>query len=834
MDIRKTVKKIAALVAGTTMLGATIMGAAADLGNYPAPFVANGVFDGKIVVGANAATSDVVGAIDLAASLQAAASVTSEVEVPGVAGTTTVTGDSAEFKTGSDIPYLGEALGSVKTTFTDADLDGLSSGVFTSGSSTTPVKQYLKFENSGLSIAYEQDSNTDVSADFMKIASDAIFFEYHMEFTEGAVSEVTSSVDLLDFESEVLNIMGIPYTIVDAKISGVKLTLDLMGGEVADTLRDGETKTYTIDGKEYEVTAVFIDSTDQKAKLSVNGMLTKELAEGRTELLGSDVTVGVQEILTNQREGLVEFYLGANKVELQDTDYADTTYAAGVVKVGGNRIDNAFLILKATNESGDIKLNYIKYKLTADDELWVPAGEGLKAYLTEPEGLLGDNWDIFYAGLTNPGMSTIKFDPVSSHSYDLKFTNLNGDEYTIPLVTDKTDAHKGWAYGDNDDDFIFTEPYTVNITQGLANETWISDDDYFIVRDRAASDTDDKAVVNVLRYKSLSTGDSTVTFDDIAGGTIVVSYINTTGVVTGELIVAGASHNFWVYDESTADATEKYSLAMDLDASGAIDSAEVQAVAKGGAIIDFGTQTFNYTAGTANNTEPLGFAYTGMNVTVTTIASNFDESVDGPEVIKVTLSNTTTANQLAGTVNGTMYEKLDDDKYEHRMTRYGATIEKYTPTSSSSIEEIMIEYPLVQRYGQVFVTMGSITAVSGGGDGSVMTTNINPIAVGLAVLDTDAPALGSENLIVVGGPCANTVAAELMGNPENCAEGFEPGKAIIKLFAAKNALLVAGYEAQETLGACYVMADYEDYDLSGTEVEVIVADLNTITVNTVV
>ena len=53
MDIRKTVKKIAALVAGTTMVGATIMGAMAlDLSDYPAPFVSDGVFDGKIVVGA--------------------------------------------------------------------------------------------------------------------------------------------------------------------------------------------------------------------------------------------------------------------------------------------------------------------------------------------------------------------------------------------------------------------------------------------------------------------------------------------------------------------------------------------------------------------------------------------------------------------------------------------------------------------------------------------------------------------------------------------------------------------------------------------------------------
>ncbi|MFH1590201.1 MAG: S-layer protein, partial [archaeon] len=67
MNVRKAIKKIVALGAGLTMIGATILGATADLGDYPAPFIQNGVYSGKIVVGAAAATSDVLGAIDIAA-----------------------------------------------------------------------------------------------------------------------------------------------------------------------------------------------------------------------------------------------------------------------------------------------------------------------------------------------------------------------------------------------------------------------------------------------------------------------------------------------------------------------------------------------------------------------------------------------------------------------------------------------------------------------------------------------------------------------------------------------------------------------------------------------
>ncbi|MBW2991282.1 hypothetical protein KY348_06290 [Candidatus Woesearchaeota archaeon] len=839
MNIRKTVKKIAALVAGTTMVGATIMGAMAlDLSDYPAPFVSGGVFDGKIVVGANAATSDVVGAIDLAASLQAEATSVSEINIPGAAGTATVTGDSAEFKTGSDIVRIGEEIGStandgVKQTFTANDLEALKSGVFDTGESSKPVKQYLKFGDTNATVEYEQNDD-DITADFLKFPDGEDMFEYHLEFTEGAVADIESGGALQDIESEVLTILGAPFTIVDADLdAGNQIDLTLLGGEVADTLRDGETKTYTIKGVDYEVTAVFIASDDQSAKLSVNGMLTKELEEGETDVLGADVTVGVQEILTNQREGIVEFYLGANKLEMTDSDYTNGAYAEESVKVGGERIDNAWLDIKATNSTADdeITLNYIKYKVEADDDIWVPAGKGLKEFLEEPEAMLTGTWDVLYAGLMETGVTTIKIDAVSDHSYDMEFENVNGDMYDFPLLTNKDGTFK---YGDDDDDIVFIEPYTATVT-GLDNETFISDDDYFVVSDSATSLTSDTVVTSIMRYKSLSSGDNTVTFQDTAGDTVVVSYTGIPGAgATGELIVGGASHDFWVGNESTT-ASEDYALAVDLDSSGAVDSGEVFLVTRGGAIIDLGTQTFSLGAAKDNLTNPETALEANTVINITTPTDNFDESDDtGTNWIAIQI-NETSGNEvdLSVTEPG-LYEWEDDEDFDLGMTSYGAFVKHYNP-SGDEADEVVVEYPLVQRGAQVFVTAGVVEVNEGtmGASGSVETTDVNPIAVGLAVLDTDAPTVGTENMIVVGGPCANIVAKELMGNPENCAEGFEPGKAVIKLWADKNAMLVAGYEAQETLGACYVLADYEDYALSGTELEVVVADLNTITVNPV-
>ena len=136
----------------------------------------------------------------------------------------------------------------------------------------------------------------------------------------------------------------------------------------------------------------------------------------------------------------------------------------------------------------------------------------------------------------------------------------------------------------------------------------------------------------------------------------------------------------------------------------------------------------------------------------------------------------------------------------------------------------MISYPAEQVEALVFVTGGDVqTSTAAGGSG----VRVNPIRVGIAVLDSDVK-YDQANMIVVGGPCANSAAAALLKNPVNCGEGFTAGNAIIKYFDTGNnvAILVAGYESQETQGASRVLAQYSDYMLSGDEVEVTVTSLS--------
>ena len=95
--------------------------------------------------------------------------------------------------------------------------------------------------------------------------------------------------------------------------------------------------------------------------------------------------------------------------------------------------------------------------------------------------------------------------------------------------------------------------------------------------------------------------------------------------------------------------------------------------------------------------------------------------------------------------------------------------------------------------------------------------------IDVARLDTEVDDLYEQNSIVVGGPCANSAAARLLDFPANCLEGFEVGNSIIRLYEFPNnrkSILVAGMTALDTRRATTVLANYKDYNLSGTEMRI--------------
>ena len=95
--------------------------------------------------------------------------------------------------------------------------------------------------------------------------------------------------------------------------------------------------------------------------------------------------------------------------------------------------------------------------------------------------------------------------------------------------------------------------------------------------------------------------------------------------------------------------------------------------------------------------------------------------------------------------------------------------------------------------------------------------------IDVARLDSEVEDLYEVNSIVVGGPCANAAAARLLGFPDNCLKGFEVGSSIIRLFEFPNgrkSILVAGMTAIDTRRATTVLANYDDHNLTGSEMKI--------------
>lgn len=347
----------------------------------------------------------------------------------------------------------------------------------------------------------------------------------------------------------------------------------------------------------------------------------------------------------------------------------------------------------------------------------------------------------------------------------------------------------------------------------------------------------------MLTFDSVDTTNTQIYLTDIAAGTKKITYsgtpTGTCGSASGDLVVGGNTYRVYLCGDGT-DAN--WRLQVDLDGDTTLTENErVNISTMGGVIVDFMTsvqsQNKTRTEGIWNSSQSTTTTPDDFYIRLATLKELYDE--DGPndlgidqEVNMYIARSTTKADlELPSNAYVTLYEDNDNSDWSYGLDLYGSYYQYNNPSTTTDSNELTVDVPKVQRGPEVFITAGVISTqrTTASGEGAVV---INNAAVGVGVLDSDVR-IGQGNLIVVGGPCVNTIAQELMGNPEVCTEGFEAGKAVIKLYEDQNALLIGGMGWQDTLGASYVLADFEDYELSGTEMEVVVADLDSITVSRV-
>ena len=827
MEIKRTVKRIAAVSAGAAMLGATAMGAlaATDLKEYPSMFVTEGSFNGYIVVGENAKPIDNLAATDIASSMKTVEAA-GETEVATVEGDAWQVGTSSKLfemanNNASDSSVAGENIRNINTFIGSDELEALQDGTWETNNDRYDFQQFIFFDSTDTTsgIVKYTENDDDVSADHFYIKNDDPFARYKMEFTSTAQSEVTDSdgstdttgTYLDDFRNTKLSMFGKDYTVVEARrpasTATNSLKLVLMAGASTDTLLEGEAKTYDAAGKKYDVTLSYVD--DQYAKFTVNGEATNKLQVGETYILSDGSELGVSEVLYQSYAGGIHsatFYIGAQKVELRDNNVASATAGSNQLKIGSDDIDGTAVKITGSDDNSTFSISTIEINMTANDDYFVPSGKKLSEVI-DAAGSVGDKdilaggaFDMEYKGLTTEESHELSLKTSSDRKYELNLFDGDDNQVSLPI------AYAEGTYNLSMGEEAQTNSRTNQKRLNLVETNVIQKDDYFVISDGSASTGSAKSYL--LQYKGSDASSQTspkIRFKNLGSGETLEYSVSTSGVVA---TIKLGGYSFDVGNSSTT-ITDDFQINVSLN--GDTDSSDTAAI---NFVDSFGSQWAiqdNSTTAQALNstnsqdwimvTQSVPNADDYDNVVPTNLVLNIT-AVSGPEV-DVTLSGYTLQ-----TPNG-------ESEVSYGYTSVGAFVTQDSP--SGNPDEVTIAYPKQQRIPQVFVTSGAVTSGSKK-SGKMVAVNV----VDASRLDSEISDAKAQNLIVIGGPCVNSVAASLLGNPADCTEGFTPGKARVKLFEQANgnvAMLVAGYSGEDTRLAGKVVAQQSE-KLVGSEVEI--------------
>ncbi|MEX2017418.1 MAG: hypothetical protein WD876_03010, partial [Candidatus Pacearchaeota archaeon] len=188
-------------------------------------------------------------------------------------------------------------------------------------------------------------------------------------------------------------------------------------------------------------------------------------------------------------------------------------------------------------------------------------------------------------------------------------------------------------------------------------------------------------------------------------------------------------------------------------------------------------------------------AANGSGVFINFTEANRNDDLDSGMEFRVLVKNTTNDKLHVASHNLTNFDA--EESKDHDIAYVPSDLaSKVTFDDSADEFDFTIEY-----FGEEVTA--DVQVVAGGSVGSG-TADLG----GVLVTDAEVSSVSSKNLVVVGGSCINTVAANLVGGAYcgaawTSATGVGTGQYLVQSYASpystgKVAVLVAGYEAAET------------------------------------
>ncbi len=742
---------MAALMSILTIAVPTL--AATNLSDYPTFLLtADKALNAYIVVGATAATSDVVGAIDLATTLAQAAATTTTNTVAGTTQGVTGTERKIVISGGSTAGVIGgSGSNNLPSTLYTYHYSGLLQSQFQFKGTYHNYKEMVVLGSSTPQLTHKLGDPVNGTLK-MKIDTQSITYKYQFldsisDFgpATAANSSTYQNPIVVSVAGKTFSIVAIPSTTSFRALSGSVGWIDQ--GATGLTVGDLSVKVNTV----YSGTQANIDIVDS------SGNIVKSLGVVGTDAQtftysGSSYSLKVLNTATISVQGA-----GTNSVQLAfakgDVDKLyDGSDTATVSDWSSDwKVSGQFATAGVITAVDNITVTYNPSSLT-DANKYYAAGSTFKGP--------GDYFELSYVGYTPNKFATVTITPVTGKTiYNNSLATGYATNSSLNGLEISTDVSGSIVSGSTGYDKVYVLfGQTPTAATFVGTPYWTG---YW-----------DKTTSRIVQF----TGSA------YAAGT--------------QMADPSVTRVSFTLSYGGPGATAQYLLNITMSNSTLFGDISV----------------YNITSGSTSDTKQVDMNF--INRTGATAASSL------PDIILGATAATVDNLDVGALVEGTAAASNDiSSQITNVITDNGVQV--YLVKSNVQSDKVSVGIPPEQVYG--LVQFGKVTA---GATGSTYTTTtIVPITTAVAKLDSEITTSdeAAKNLVLVGGPCVNTLVANLATAGKfdyTCANWPGSNFAIIKVvddgFATgKVALVVAGTRADDTRLGTSVLQQYNQPAVSG-------------------
>lgn len=852
-------KKVSAIATSALMVGLSIGTAAAA--NYPQPFVVGNSANVAVVYGTGSGVSslDLVQAGNLQANLQ------SYMGASTGSSSVSTSGEVVSIDTSADRIWLNTSLNAVKTTITKTDLPTVLADYSFSGDVTSKVTSTIKLqagtaaggENSGKVVFAKQPESSDDPTVALSLGSSQTSSPlYNASATMAAINFTHA-----DSEGEEIELFGQTFTIAsETDTSNIVLLKD--AEKISLSVPSNPSATVTVRGSEYTIRLITASSTSANIEVtnSAGVSSSKEVTEASSKRING-VDIAVTTATSSSLESVGEsaaIIVGSQKLTITD---------GSIVTVGENDdpIDGTYAYIVGT-PIATTELAIAVFRPDSTNDAVLPGTS-----FVDP---IFGSFKLDFAGLSSnlddTGREAISVQNSGDTTMSITMGDSEGNSKTFDFAHNESAALK---LGDNSNYSIAVrEMANLSYASGKAKYVLVGNEDYghiLELYDVYNQTTGTSSVTNDrVKFRDVMSGETYETsFSsteaqgtlDVDGKRYTVNFTGT-GEDAGVRIKYPSSESgvgeYIVFPTIKTANSALVSLyetqTLNLSNMDGTDTDAAKLWFPDGDGYTSATLTYggdanqnNWTiSGAGTGVVVTGNATASINLTIGQLVYTI-AGTSGKNVTTVKLMDPETSNLLSEP-SIVLFEGKDDDTYYHAVVvnletapagtssdgigvddvlfssdKYHASATRSSDSdftedidwygtlttidaSDSDQKTIDISYPKSQVYAQLY--LGEIASSISGGSSSTAGAQLGDVLV----KDSEVSSVSSKNLIVVGGSCINSVAANLLGAACGASftekTGVGSGQFLIQSFGdaystGKIALVVAGFEAADTVNA---------------------------------